>query len=507
MKQAIQTSLTVISILSLCIGLSACGDRQEQPSDQSAGDAVSESNSDAGAAGGPTDVVARVGDQEITFSEINTMLNSSAVVGVSVPALGTPERDTVRITLLDKIVSANLLYLDALKKEVHKDPDYQRDMQKFRNAILVSLYRDRHLADSIKVSDEEIEAYHQSTDNLNAEITDEVRTAITAVLRKQKLEKMSAELRAKLREGVSVEIDESQLDPLQDAERADDTVLASIDGSPMTWGEVKPILGGKVSSASIEDRRKALNGLIDRRILVDKANASGLDVDPVYLARYNEYQKTRLINLHRANLAEGFEPTDEELKAYYEDNRDDIITPEFRKVQFVVVKTEEEANELKQKLDAGEMTTYEAARDHSIDPGAKQNLGEIGWVSRGKGWPEVDEVIFALGPGEIGGPVETPAGWNLLLVQDVREAQNDDLSQPRTRKQTRRKYIHEKLAEYVVNLRKNEFPVEVYEDRLVALAQQEADMVKQLAERAAESGSVTQQRIEEMQKIYQQGGQ
>ena len=91
-------------------------------------------------------------------------------------------------------------------------------------------------------------------------------------------------------------------------------------------------------------------------------------------------------------------------------------------------------------------------------------------------------MIFALGPGEIGGPVQTPAGWNLLLVQDVREAQNDDLSQPRTRKQTRRKYIHEKLDEYVVNLRKNEFPVEVYEDRLIALAQQEADMVARLTE-------------------------
>ena len=44
----------------------------------------------------------------ITFNLINTMLNSSAVVGVSIPALGTPERDTVRITLLDKFVSANL---------------------------------------------------------------------------------------------------------------------------------------------------------------------------------------------------------------------------------------------------------------------------------------------------------------------------------------------------------------------------------------------------------------
>ena len=46
----------------------------------------------------PGDVIARVAFQEITFGEINPSLNSSAIVGVSVPALGTPERDTVRIT-------------------------------------------------------------------------------------------------------------------------------------------------------------------------------------------------------------------------------------------------------------------------------------------------------------------------------------------------------------------------------------------------------------------------
>ena len=95
-----------------------------------------------------------------------------------------------------------------------------------------------------------------------------------------------------------------------------------------------------------------------------------------------------------------------------------------------------------------------------------------------------------------------PPGWNLLLVQDVRDAQHDDLEQNSTHKLTTRKYIHKKLDDYVVNLRKNEFPVEVYEDNLILLAQQEADMVKQLAERAAESGSVTQQRLEELQEIY-----
>ena len=63
----------------------------------------------AGSSAAVDDIIARVGDEEINFSMINTMLNSSAMVGVSIPALGTPERNKVIITLLDKVISANLL--------------------------------------------------------------------------------------------------------------------------------------------------------------------------------------------------------------------------------------------------------------------------------------------------------------------------------------------------------------------------------------------------------------
>ena len=167
----------------------------------------------------------------------------------------------------------------------------------------------------------------------------------------------------------------------------------------------------------------------------------------------------------------------------------------------VMVKTEEEAGSLKQKIEAGELTMYEAAAEHSVAPDAKQNLGELGWIGQGKLKPQLDEVIFALQPDEIGGPVEAGGLWHLMAVQDVREAQYTDLDEPATRKQVRRRYIHEKLNDYVVELRKNDFPVVVYEDVLVELAQDEADMVKTLSAQSQEPGSVTQQRIKEMQKL------
>ena len=107
-------------------------------------------------------MIARVGDQTITFSEINTALNSSAIVGLSIPALGTPKRDTTRIILLDRFVSANLLYLDALKQGVDKDPGYQRAITRFSDAILSGLYRQRNQAGDIPISEEEVQSLLQA---------------------------------------------------------------------------------------------------------------------------------------------------------------------------------------------------------------------------------------------------------------------------------------------------------------------------------------------------------
>jgi parvulin-like peptidyl-prolyl isomerase len=459
----------------------------------------------------PNDVIARVGDQPITFSQINTMLNSSAVVGVSIPALGTPQRDTVRIALLDKVVSANLIYLDALRQGVDRDPEYKRDMRRFENGILSALYAQRELSGDLSVTEEEIQAFYEESVVPGTELTDEGRAQIEAALRKRKadLSNDMMQLRlALLRDEAGITIHEDRLIADGDETRPADTVLAEWNGGAVTWGEVKNRLmaAGKgalkrdILAMEEEGRLAALKAEIDTRLLAQKARESGLDRDPTYLRRVGEYRKTRLINLHRAALARQFEPDELALIAYFEENQARITIPEARKIQMVVVETEREANEIKAKIEAGDMTLYQAARDHSIDPGAKRNLGEIGWVKPGEGQPALDKATFELAPAEIAGPIETPSGWHLLKVMDVREEQYGDLAQPATRKRVRRAYIHEKLDAYVVDLRKKDFEVEVYEDNLTRLAQAEANMVKRLADQASEPGSVTQQRLRELQK-------
>jgi len=490
--------LLVVSLL-----LSACS-QEPQATDKGA-DASSNTRVERPSG----DVIARVGDQYIRFSEINTMLNSSAVVGLSIPALGTPERDTVRITLLDKMVSANLVYLDALAKGVDKDPEYQRKMQRFSDAILADLYVRKQVLGDISVSEEEIQAFYSSSIVPGTEMSDELRTVIEASIRKRKLGEKQAGLRDALREESGINVYATEIYPEGDAERSDDTVIARTDTLTITWGEVKDKLIGAGSRAVKRDptamesdaRLQVLQAEIDTRLLAQKARAAGLEQDPSFLARYNEYQKTSLVNLYRANLVHEIEPSDEELKAYFEANRDRISMPEYRKVQMVMMKTEEEAKSVKQLIEAGEITMFQAASNHSVAPDAKQNLGEIGWVAQSKLKPELDAMVFTLGPGEIGGPVQAGGLWHLATVQDVRDAENTDISEDRTRKMARRMYVHEKMDEYVVKLRQEDFEVEVYEDVIVELAQKEADMVRQLAEKAQEPDSVTRQRMEDMQKL------
>jgi len=455
------------------------------------------------------DVIARVGDQPITYGELNTLLNSSAIVGLSVPALGTPERNRVRITLLDKAVSANLLYLDALKQGVNKDPVYVADMERFSDGLLGGLYRQQYLIGDIEVTDAEVQEYFEQSVVPGTEMTDDIRFGIEAAIRKQRFKARTATMQVRLREGVEVDIDKSVLNSAGDDERKDAAVVARIDGEAVRWEEVKGLLQGESKRAAQAEfhldedteRARALNRYIDTRIMAKKGRAAGLEQDPVYQRRVKEYRKNHMTILHRERLIREMDPSEEELWDYFEDNKDAITVREARKVQMVVLKTQEEAEDVKGRIEAGEITIYEAARDYSIDPNAKQTLGEMDWVSKGTGFPELDELTFSLAPEELGGPVESPAGWHLVMVLDLRDAAFEDIVNEATRKTTRRRYLQEQMNAYLVNLRVNEFTVVVYEDNLDRLFKAESEWIARLEKEAAQSPEETQQRLEEATKF------
>ncbi len=424
----------------------------------------------------PSDLttLASVGDRQISFPQLNTQLNSTAVVGLSTPALGTPERRTALLTLLDKAISANLLYLDAIDRGVAENPEFKQEMQTFTNGMLAGLYRKHYLRSDSGVSEQEIEEYVRKHFAKAFEVDEKMRPLIEAKIRQDKYLARKRGLREHLRAGAKVRIHRQQLDIDEDDLRQDDTVVAEYAGVAMTWGETRKYLSTLNNSIDIEKRLQTLNDLIDTRLLARKGREAGMDQDPAFESALEEFRMTRIVNLHRKALAARMEPTEAEIRDYFSQHQSGITFKEHRKLQMVVLEDEKTAQEVLDKLERGELTIYQAALDHSIDPRAKQTLGDFGWVAAGSGFPVLDELVFSLEIGELGGPVETPAGWHIVSVTDRRASKYTDIEDPDTRQQTRRLLLKERLDDYVVGLRKQDYPVVVYEDNLNRLLSEEA---------------------------------
>ena len=498
MQQQTVFKLITTLFLSSVLVLAGCGDDKSK---QQTSEVSPEKAAEPG-------VIARVGDETITFSQLNTMLNSSAMVGLSIPALGTPERNQVMITLLDKVISANLIYLDAKKKGIDRLASYTEDVDRFEDAIIAALYKSKVMIGDTQVSEAEVLHYYNTQSSKETELTDDVKLAIESMIRKKKLDELKATLRERLRENVDVVINENVLSADYDDKRSDADVVASFDSRSISWGQVKELMRGADQRASLaafyidndEERRTRLEQYLDNAIMTLKGRAAGLEKDPTFIKRTTEYRKTLLINEHRNSLINSWNPSEDELKTYYVDNMDKFTVPEARKVQMVVVKTKEEAESIKAQIDKGEITMYQAAQQYSIDPNAKHTLGDMGWVSQGTGFAGLDEFTFNLEPEVVSSPVESPAGWHLVKVLDVVDAQFENIDDQQTRQLVFRAYMKDRFNDYVVDLRKNHFEVAVYDDELQRQFQNEADFIAELTRKSQEEGSVTEQRVEELQK-------
>ena len=86
----------------------------------------------------------------------------------------------------------------------------------------------------------------------------------------------------------------------------------------------------------------------------------------------------------------------------------------------ILVKTEEEANDLLAKLNDG-ADFGELAQEYSLCP-SKRDGGDLRFFGRGMMVKPFEDAAFALEVGQISAPVETQFGWHLIKLTDKKEA-------------------------------------------------------------------------------------
>ncbi len=100
------------------------------------------------------------------------------------------------------------------------------------------------------------------------------------------------------------------------------------------------------------------------------------------------------------------------------------------KASHILVNDEETANEVIEKIEAGE-DFNELAKEYSEDPSAQENNGDLGYFTRGVMVTEFEEAAFALKTGEVSKPVKTDFGYHVIKkeAEKTLEVLKDELSE------------------------------------------------------------------------------
>ena len=91
----------------------------------------------------------------------------------------------------------------------------------------------------------------------------------------------------------------------------------------------------------------------------------------------------------------------------------------FVKASHLLVKTEEEALKLKEKIAAGK-DFAKVAQEVSLCPSG-QNGGDLGYFTKGQMVKEFEDACFSMEVGEVSAPIKTQFGYHLIHLTDKKD--------------------------------------------------------------------------------------
>ena len=118
---------------------------------------------------------------------------------------------------------------------------------------------------------------------------------------------------------------------------------------------------------------------------------------------------------HKEWYTEKNAPSDEDMKAYFEANKDSLITVE---ASHILVETEEQAKEVLDRIDKGE-SFEDLAKELSIDTHSGMNGGALGESSPNAYVPEFSAALMEMKEGELSQPVKSQFGYHIIRLDKM----------------------------------------------------------------------------------------
>ncbi len=238
------------------------------------------------------------------------------------------------------------------------------------------------------------------------------------------------------------------------SEEMDIETLLTVNGKPITRTMYSLYFQDRMRGVpdaknSPEMQMSVLNELSNILIVAQDAEKQGLQNRPEIAASIELLRAKLLTQIAIQEFANAHEPSEEEIQAAYQKDYAGQSGKEY-KARHILVKEEQEANDLIKKLDGG-ADFAELAKQNSTGPTGKDG-GDLGWFDAAQMVKPFGDALKAMEKGKYSSaPVQTQFGWHVILLEDSRQTEAPSLESVKgkivnTLKQTA-------LSDYMTGLR------------------------------------------------------
>jgi peptidyl-prolyl cis-trans isomerase C len=203
-----------------------------------------------------------------------------------------------------------------------------------------------------------------------------------------------------------------------------DVVIATVNDASITQSELEQVIveyKKKTGKKEISDQEKegALKSLVTRKLILQQPPVQALRQDKHIVEQVREFEQSIIIaRFLKEQVGSHLTVTDEELKEFYKENRHRFSSPPKVKARHILVRTKQEAEQVKKRLEEG-ADFAQMAKKYSIDLPMALEGGSMGTIEKGKTLPVLEKTLFSLNVGEMSDIVETNFGFHILTVDEV----------------------------------------------------------------------------------------
>ncbi|HXY97990.1 MAG TPA: peptidyl-prolyl cis-trans isomerase [Steroidobacteraceae bacterium] len=189
------------------------------------------------------------------------------------------------------------------------------------------------------------------------------------------------------------------------------------------------------------------------------APADDAAIEAYYKAHEKQYLTPEFVHVQYGELKlDALEAqttvSDADLKAQYDKQKSQLMTPEKRRAQHILITGQDDAAALKEAQDVLAQAKAgrdfgELAKQYSKDPGSASNGGELGWADKTTFVAPFADALFGMQPGEIRGPVKTQFGYHIIRLEEIQagKGKSFDDARPQLEAELKRNHATDRFGE------------------------------------------------------------